>query len=256
MQADHGDHGNHRVAQRVLPDHPVLRQALGTGGADVILPHHVKHAGARDTRDQRDEIGCERDRRQHEMIPIPAATGRKQPEPDREHDDADDAEEKGRDGLADQRQRADRVIDRPVMALGRDHPGGNSDHQGQDHRRKRQLGRRAKPLHHQLRRGLVEAQRIAEISLQHARAEFRELFPERTVETMRGTERLACGLGRIRRQHHIRRIAAESNQQERHQGDAGKHGNREEQSVGDVGEHRGIGSNGARSAPLQRDRIK
>ena len=45
VQADHGDDGEHGVAQRVDEDDAELRQALGAGGTHVLLVEVVHHRG-------------------------------------------------------------------------------------------------------------------------------------------------------------------------------------------------------------------
>src|SRR5213594_4045756 len=42
LDADHGDHGQDRVLERVAPDDHAAGLALGPRGADVVLAHHVE----------------------------------------------------------------------------------------------------------------------------------------------------------------------------------------------------------------------
>ena len=44
--ADDGDKGDQRVAEGVLVDDRMLRQALGAGGADVVRVQHFQHIRA------------------------------------------------------------------------------------------------------------------------------------------------------------------------------------------------------------------
>ena len=58
-----GDDGDERVAQRMDADDPEGREALGAGGADIILLEHLEHRGARHARDHRERDGAEHDGR-------------------------------------------------------------------------------------------------------------------------------------------------------------------------------------------------
>ena len=53
--------------QRVPHDDPQLAQALGAGGADVIVAQHVEHAGAGEAQISAELTMPEHDRRQHQM---------------------------------------------------------------------------------------------------------------------------------------------------------------------------------------------
>src|SRR5919198_113845 len=53
VQAQHGDHRRERGPQDVLDDHAPLAQALGPGGADVVLTHDLEHVAAHHARVQR-----------------------------------------------------------------------------------------------------------------------------------------------------------------------------------------------------------
>ena len=52
-----------------MPDqHLALGLALGARGADVVLVHHLEHAGARDAGDQRDVDHRQRERGQDQPL--------------------------------------------------------------------------------------------------------------------------------------------------------------------------------------------
>ena len=67
LQADHGDDGDERVAQRMDADDAEGREALGAGGAHIILLEHLEHRGARHARDHRERDGAKHDGRQNEV---------------------------------------------------------------------------------------------------------------------------------------------------------------------------------------------
>ena len=67
QQADHGDHRDQRVAQRVQADHARGRQALGAGGADIVLAQHLEHGRAGLAGDDRERHGAEHDRGQDQV---------------------------------------------------------------------------------------------------------------------------------------------------------------------------------------------
>ncbi len=58
----------------------------------------------------------ERERREHEVPPVPSAGGREEVEPERQHQDEQDADEEGRRRLPDQRQAHRRVVEEASSA--------------------------------------------------------------------------------------------------------------------------------------------
>jgi hypothetical protein len=59
--------GTSALRKRVhVGDHP-RGEALGAGGADIVLLQHLQHAGARDARDERGLADAQRHRRQHHV---------------------------------------------------------------------------------------------------------------------------------------------------------------------------------------------
>ena len=67
-EADHGQDRHGGVAQRMAHQHDPVGEALGAGGADVVLVQHLEHAGARDAGDQRDEADRQGERRQDHAL--------------------------------------------------------------------------------------------------------------------------------------------------------------------------------------------
>src|ERR1700738_1734214 len=67
LQTDHRDHRNESVAQRVNQHHSPVREALGAGGANVILAQHLEHRRARHSGDHRQWNRAQRDRGQDEV---------------------------------------------------------------------------------------------------------------------------------------------------------------------------------------------
>ena len=51
LEAEHGDHGDHRVLEAVLEHHHALAQPLGPGGAHVVLAQHLEEHGAGEAHD-------------------------------------------------------------------------------------------------------------------------------------------------------------------------------------------------------------
>ena len=66
--ADHRDDRHRGVLQRMQQQHAVGRQALGVGGADIVLLQHLQHRGAGDAGDQRHVGDAERHRRQDQAF--------------------------------------------------------------------------------------------------------------------------------------------------------------------------------------------
>ncbi len=64
LDADHGDHRQDGVLQRVVKIHRRFRGALGARGADVVLAQHLQHRGAGDAHGQRRAAEGDRERRQ------------------------------------------------------------------------------------------------------------------------------------------------------------------------------------------------
>ena len=60
--------GTDGVLERVDEQDAALPQALGAGGADIVLLQHLEHGGAGDARDQRDVDAAERDGRQDQVL--------------------------------------------------------------------------------------------------------------------------------------------------------------------------------------------
>ncbi|CAM5621442.1 hypothetical protein SHIRM173S_03804 [Streptomyces hirsutus] len=55
-EADRGHHGEHRVAQHVPAADDAPLEALGLGGADVVLVLHLEDAGAGHAHDDRERM--------------------------------------------------------------------------------------------------------------------------------------------------------------------------------------------------------
>ena len=64
LQPHDGEDGNHGVAQHVPPQGGAPGQALGAGGADIVLAHRVEQRGAGETREDRALDRGQRDGRQ------------------------------------------------------------------------------------------------------------------------------------------------------------------------------------------------
>ena len=71
LEADDRDHRDQGVPQRVLRDHGSPADALGPGGADVVLPEHLEHRRAHHAHHDRHREHRDRDRREDELAQVP-----------------------------------------------------------------------------------------------------------------------------------------------------------------------------------------
>ena len=138
--------GNQRVAEGVLVDDRMLRQALGAGGADVVRVQHFQHirAGvAHIAADGDDDQRCDG---QHQMVGLIAelppgvqlgivtADEAVQIEPaelDREQQLEQRSKEEGGQRNTDQRRSRDDVVRAAVLLGSSQHAEGHGDHDGQ-----------------------------------------------------------------------------------------------------------------------------
>ena len=67
VEGDDGGHRDQRVAERVPHHHRALGEALGSGGADVVLVQHLEHAGPRESRVRGQRDQHQRERRQDQV---------------------------------------------------------------------------------------------------------------------------------------------------------------------------------------------
>ena len=148
--------------------------ALGPRGADIILPQHVQHAGARDARDQAHLGDAERDGGQRHG-PRPAdrilrerdKAARRQPaQRHGEHIDADQSEPEIRYGKADQGKRHDRLVSPAAMFDRSDDAGANPERDGDGEGQQRQRQRHRQPFEDGVGDAAVEQEGLAQITAQ------------------------------------------------------------------------------------------
>lgn len=152
--------------------------------------------------------------------------GRQHAQKNRKDQYEHEAHDEGRNGKADDRQRDHAAVGEALPVERGIDAGGDTDHQLQDQRRKRQLQRRGHPLQNQMeRRGLV-AHRHAEISGEDRLDIGEVLYPDRLVETPGFAERVDGVLRHIGTEHHLGRIArhAQHDESEGHDGEYRNHG--------------------------------
>ena len=136
VQAEQADEDDHRVAEHVPDQHPLLGQALGPRGPDEVLGLDLQHAGAQYPRIEADVEDRQRDPRedqalepQHGVLGELVIAQRRHPAEDRFMQAAlgyqvgDLAEPEHRAGYADQGQDHE---DRVVQAAAQ--PGGGDAH--------------------------------------------------------------------------------------------------------------------------------
>ena len=111
-----------------------LGQAFGAGGAHVVLPEGLQHAGTGDAGDGGDEAGGEGDGGQDQMLPGADAGRWQEPELDGKDQDQNDCEEElRRDDAEDSAHGGDGVDDGSAAQGGEDAEGqaeGNAEDDG------------------------------------------------------------------------------------------------------------------------------
>src|SRR5215813_11765494 len=244
--ADHGDHGHQRVAERVLPRHHALGQALGPRGADVVLLQHLEHAGAADPRDERRLAEAQRKGGQHHVAEgghgvreDRHVAGRRQPpEPHREEVDEVEAQPEAGDAHAEERDGHEPAIPgRPAMGGGdgpRGHPDGHRDPEGAQHEDEGGLGALPEgPAH-----GTVEKVGLAQIAGEHPTVKTDELLPQGAVQAEGLARRLDLRRRGVGPEHDADRITRDQvNEQEDDGRDHGHHGQYREQPSDQIGPH-------------------
>ena len=223
-------------------------EALGAGGADIILLQHLEHGGAGNARDQRDVDAAERDGRQDQVLqPWPEAFGerrvalhRKPFEFEREHIGEDVSDHKDRKREAEHGECHDGAVDPASRLPGRDHAERHRDHDGQDEGERHQRQRRLDPLRDQGRDRQVGEDRGAEIAVQDAPEPAPELDQERPVEAEALANALNVGGARLVAGDHRRRIARRDVEQAEHeQRDDRHHRHGRQNAPEDIREHVG-----------------
>src|SRR5215204_3188553 len=80
LQPQHGNHRRECIPEGMPHHHGGFREALCSGGADVVLTDHLEHARARDARYKRYVGQSERDSGEHQMLKLAVSGGGEEPE--------------------------------------------------------------------------------------------------------------------------------------------------------------------------------
>ncbi len=129
VDADHGHDGQDRVRQRVAQDHAAAREALGAGGADIVLTQHVDHARAHHPAVPARAEDPERDGGQHKMRERAVAADGEPAELDREDIEEEQAHHELRCRDRDEGDDHQPLIERPSAPEGCDDAHGQAQHQ-------------------------------------------------------------------------------------------------------------------------------
>ena len=147
LDADDRNDVDERVAEGVLVDDGALAQALGAGGADVVLAEHLEHVAARQPDEHRAGDRGKRHGRQDEMAgdvadaavaeEVDHAADRQPGEAHAEPEDEEDAEPEGRRRDADEHGDGDQLVLPAVLADRGDDAEEDAEDARQDERRRR-----------------------------------------------------------------------------------------------------------------------
>ena len=212
-------------------------QAGRARGAHVVLRQHLEHARARHARDAGHGEGAERGGRQHERAETVAAGGREPAEPDREHQDQQQAEPVYGHRLAQQHgHRADGVEEGVALQRGQD-SGGHGHRERETEPGGRQLQRGGERLEDQREGRELVLERQAEVAADGAPEEAHVLDPQRIVEAEQRAELPDVFLTRLERQQQPRRIAGEVQEPEDDHRDAQQDAQALQEAPHDVAEH-------------------
>ena len=173
----HRDDETSAALEGVPVDDAALGDALGAGGADVVLAQHFEHRGAGQPGDDAGRHDGQRQRRQEQMVQqvrqVAAAVDRVHAaEPGRgasvtaKTQDEQQAEPEGRHRNADQDDEGDGLVGPAELADGRDDARQQADNRAQDQRRSGKDQRCLKALHHLVEHRPVEGVGAAEIAVE------------------------------------------------------------------------------------------
>ena len=182
LQAEQRDHGEHRVAQRVLEQHGALAESFGPRRADVILLQGVEHRPAGETHDRRSRERAERDRRQDDAREAHPATGRQPIETDGDEQDQHQAQPEVGHGLTEERKHSTEDVDCAAAPDRGDDPERDADGERDGQTRGAQLDGRQQAFGHDLRRGPGGTERLTEFELRNVDQESTVLLNQRIVE--------------------------------------------------------------------------
>src|SRR6266566_4219715 len=273
-EAEDRDDREQRVAERVLADHHALRKALGAGGLNVVLAHHLEHRLAHVAREAGEPAeGRDQDRQGEVRDEVPLLPPERQVLPrgrsqarDREPAELDTEEdheherqpEVGRGEAHEHEDRRD-LVERRVLARRRQHPDRDRQHDDDYQLDDVEEQRDRKPLADLLEhRPRIRRERATEVEPRQPRHPVPVLDVQRLVETIDLPQPLAeLGVGlraALTRLVFDRLARRQVNHQERDEGDSDEERDREDEPPQRVAEHGALFyRGGARSTRLYSD---
>ncbi len=160
MQSDYGQHGDQGVAQSMFVNHSILRQALGAGGADVVLAQLFEHGCAHHAGEDGGQSAPHSDGRQHQVGQRSRTGNRQQAEVDREKQNQDRPQSEIGKRQTQQADEAEPAVVPAIAAPCGANAGGNGNQQGHDHGGHGQLQGPGIALGDDASHRLVKAQRV------------------------------------------------------------------------------------------------
>lgn len=235
LDADHRQHGDKRIFERVPIHDRELRQSLGPRRAHVIELHHFQHAGTRHAGDDRHRNSPERDRRQDQVLEYRpqlrelslndrvehVEPGHRVERIARVHPPArrqpmqlvgedpllHQAEPEDRHRHAEQRDQHADIVEPRIMLPGADDARVNAEKHREQHAGNRKLECRGQIRHDLFRDRRACSNRIAEISREQISKITEILLKPGLVQSELVSQRLLGLLGRFFAQDRIGRIA-------------------------------------------------
>ena len=210
-------------------------QAAGTGELDVVGAQHLQHLGTHQAQDQGELEDRQRDGRQDDVQPaidreqarappadlhrLAAAEAGQPAQPNREHQDQQNADQERRQRHTEQREGHEHLAQEVAALERRVDPHRHPDQQGQRGGHQRQLEGGGKAFAQQARHLGTQTQAQPEFTLHRIGEEMPELHDKGLVQPQIGAQgRTLSGRGVLAEQEH-HRIPDVLEQQERHKGD-------------------------------------
>ena len=184
LQAQHGDDGDHGVAQGVAVDDGALGQAFGAGGADVVLAELFEHRGAHHAGEDGGERSAHGEGGENEVGERAGAGDGEPSELDGEEQDQDRAEREVGERQAEEADDGEQRGRPSDCGAGRSGLRRGSKDDRDEQRCQREAQRVGIALGDQARDALVVAERGAEVAVQDAFPVVDVLLAERGVEAV------------------------------------------------------------------------
>jgi len=184
LEAEECDDRDERVAQGVAQDDDALGQALGAGGADVVLIELFEHGGADHAGEDGGEGAAHGDGGQDEMGEATGSADREPAELDRDEQDEDGAECEGREGQAEQADEAEGAVLPLIAPKCRGNARWDGYEDGDEERGDGELNGVRITGEDEVRDGVVEADRVAEVAVEDSVPVVEVLLAEGLVESV------------------------------------------------------------------------